>query len=76
MRAVKCCMEEGHSDRFQFVLSDLESNFDFGCPENSRKYRCTPVNKAHIKIKMSHCRLWYELEGPTRTARLPQARGM
>ena len=37
MRAVKRFMEQGHSDMFTFVLSDLESIFDLGCPENSQQ---------------------------------------
>ena len=36
MRAAKCSMEQGHSDLFTCVLSDLESIFDLGCPENSQ----------------------------------------
>ncbi len=38
MRAAKCCTEQGHSDLFTYVLTDLESIFDLGCPENSQKF--------------------------------------
>ena len=37
MRAAKCCMEQGHSDQFGCVLSDLESIFELGCPEKKSK---------------------------------------
>ena len=38
--------------------------------------RCAPAKKVSTQIKMSLCRLWYELVGPTGTPRLPRARGM
>jgi hypothetical protein len=53
----KCCIQQGHSGLFQFVLSDQESILDLRCPENSRKFRCAPARKVPIGIKMSQCRL-------------------
>ena len=52
MHAAKCCMEQGHSDQFGCVLSDLESIFDLGCPEKKSKLTHTKKTK---KMRAAKC---------------------